>query len=267
MKRILISTLCLFMFACGGESTGGMGPGPGSGGTGGNPGGSGGTGGTGGNPGTGNPVDLAGTWISRVQTTGTIMAPFIGTVSNANIDFVLRLFVEHSGGMLKGTAEICRLNTSGMMGQNPITISIPANILALTKQTQMEPDFNATIGGDVPLPNYNIALGANMVDQDNDGHPGVTIPAMAGTTTVNTYVNLNINLMLKGVKVTDAMTISGTASAASMGMSYGGALGAIDLGAAAQGPISVTQANPNLPFTSKHLANEVQCAQVVTMFP
>ena len=209
-------------------------------------------------------VDLNGTWISRVQTSGTITAPVVGSTA-ANIDIVLRLLVQQSGNTLNGTTQICRLNTVTTPNASSLVVTFTPAVLATLVTTVSEPAFNAMIGQPVPLPAVTILTGqdasGNSVDSDMDGNPGVTIPSnVGGILALNAFTGLRINTSLTST-LSDATTITGTASFSSTGTVFGS-----DNPILTSGNINVTPSSNAVPFTATKLAGDVGCAEVLSHF-
>jgi hypothetical protein len=222
----------------------------------------GGTTGAGGSMSTG--LDLTGTWISRVQTMGSITAPVVGTTA-ANIDIVLRLLVSQSASTFTGTVQICRLNPVTTPNASSLVVTFTPTVLATLVTTVTEPSFTATVGAAVPLPAVKILTGIDAsgasVDSDNDGHPGDTIPAnVGGILALNAYTGLTIQTSLTA-SLTDASTITGTASFSSTGTVFGS-----DNAILTSGSINVTPSSTSIPFSATKLAGDVSCADVLTRF-
>jgi len=223
---------------------------------------------TGGAPATGGAgpggVDLSGTWISHVTTAGTITAPVVGTTA-ANIDIVLRLVVTQTATTLDGTLQICRLNPVTTPNASSLVVTFTPAVLATLQTTVSEPAFTAMIGQPVPLPPVTILTGQNAagmsVDSDMDGNPGVTIPSnVGGIIQLNAFTGLTINTSLTST-LTNATTITGTASFASTGVVFGS-----DNPILTSGNINVTPSSNAIPFTATKLAGNVPCSEVLMNF-
>ena len=223
---------------------------------------------TGGAPATGGGgpggVDLSGTWISHVTTAGTITAPVVGTTA-ANIDIVLRLVVTQTATTLDGTLQICRLNPVTTPNASSLVVTFTPAVLATLQTTVSEPAFTAMIGQPVPLPPVTILTGQNAagmsVDSDMDGNPGVTIPSnVGGIIQLNAFTGLTINTSLTST-LTNATTITGTASFASTGVVFGS-----DNPILTSGNINVTPSSNAIPFTATKLAGNVPCSEVLMNF-
>ena len=220
---------------------------------------------TGGSTGGGG-IDLTGTWVSHVNAPGTLTAPVVGT-TNANIDIVLRLSVSGApGGALSGTLQICRLNPVTTPNASSLVVQFTPAVLATLQTSISEPAFTAMVGQPVPLPDSTILTGVNaggtQVDSDMDGNPGVTIPSnVGGILMLNAYTGLTIKTSLKAT-LTNASTITGTASFSSTGTVFGS-----DNPILTSGNINVTPSSSAIPFTAAKLAGDVPCSSVVSMFP
>ena len=128
-----------------------------------------------------------------------------------------------------------------------------------------EADFTATVGQAVPTPNIEILSGMDamgkQIDQDNDKHPGVTLPSnIGGILAINAYVGLDIKVALKST-LTDPSTITGTTSFTTSGNVFGSNNPLLT-----SGTISVAPTSSNVAFTAKKIPGAVACSSVVTMF-
>jgi hypothetical protein len=213
-----------------------------------------------GDAGGGGPgADITGTWASELKTTGTLTVPAIGS-QRADIDVVLRLYLTRSAGMVSTELDVCRLNA---VVPNQLTVDFPASVLALTSAMATEPDFTATIGGPVPIPDFTILLGEDAsgasVDQDHDGNPGVTVAATLLGSQLSTYVGLTIHATLSAT-LQNATTLGGMTSFTSSGQVFGAT--PIQL----TGPIAVSPSSPTSPLTATRIAGNVPCSQVVAQF-
>src|SRR5262249_24778491 len=140
-------------------------------------------------------VDLNGTFVSHVTTTGMITVPLIGARA-ANIDLVLRLVNTTSGDTVSSHLELCPVNT--VTTGNSLVVNIPTSITALLVDTQTIPPQTVTIGGPLTLPAFTVVVGedagGNPVDSDGDGNPGVSIPTVLLGSTETAFSSLDIEL-------------------------------------------------------------------------
>jgi hypothetical protein len=183
----------------------------------------------------------------------------------ANIDIVLRLLVAQSGGTLNGTFQICRLNTVTTPNASSLVVTFSPKVLATLVTTVSEPAFDAMIGQAVPLPAVTILTGLDAsgksVDSDMDGNPGVTIPSnVGGILQLDAYTGLTIKTSLTST-LSDASTITGTASFSSTGMVFGSNNPILS-----SGNIDVTPSSNAVAFTATKLAGDVGCAEVLSKF-
>jgi hypothetical protein len=214
------------------------------------------------------PVNILGTWASHVATTGTITVPAVNNAP-ANIDIVLRIVISLSGANVTNHLEFCRLNTQTQDNPPSLIVNFPTNVLALMTNDQTIPASPVFVGGPVPIPAFDILVGcsgacasiADQVDSDADGHPGVSLPATLAGTNLIAYSGLHITTSFPTATLTDPNTINGTSAIGTSGTVFGGA--PLNL----TGPIAVTPTNPTTAFTATHLAGDVPCSQVLTMFP
>jgi hypothetical protein len=203
-------------------------------------------------------IDISGTHVSRVTTTGTISVPLISN-QPANIDIVLRIVVDQSGGNLSSHLELCRVNTATTSGS--LVVNFPSSVLTLLTDDQTVPAPALAIGGPVPLPAFDVAVGQNMADSDSDGNPGVTIPTNLLGTSIQAHSGLHISLSFPSATLTDANTITGESAFATDGEVFN----TVPLGL--MGDITVTPGAPTTAFTALRLDGDVPCSEVVGMFP
>ncbi|HKE17879.1 MAG TPA: hypothetical protein VKB80_23545 [Kofleriaceae bacterium] len=202
-------------------------------------------------------VDLTGTWVSSVTTQGTITVPLFEN-QPATIDLTLRIAVTRSGGTLQNHVEVCRLNT--VTDDQGLLIDFPTPVLALLTDDQSIPDPGVVVGGPVPIPAFSIVVGqdaqGNPTDDDNNGQPGVTIPAIVLGTPIAAHSSLQIALSFPGVTLVDENTQMGTSSFTTNGSVFD--TDPLDL----MGSISVTPASPTTPFTATRLPGDVSCSEI-----
>ncbi len=147
-------------------------------------------------------VDLTGTWIARITTPGIIDAPDLlgDPLTDAAIDFVLRVVVTKSGSALNTQFDICSLSTSTpstSAAQIDITYQ-PAVLATLTASGSTTTNVCPTVGGTVTFPTFTINSGwggppapasntcpvpasgttscSGAIDSDGDGIYGDTLP-------------------------------------------------------------------------------------------
>lgn len=252
----------------GGTSTGGAGGLAGGGAGGSGAGGSAGTGGssitTGGSAGAGN-VDLTGTWIANVQTPGVLSVPTLGDVT-ANLGVIVRLVITTASGTLDARFDVCKMTVVTTPDPNTLTVTFTPAVLATLTTSASESAPVVQVGGPVPIPTFTILSGITAsgasVDADADGHPGVTLPGVAGNLyPVNVYAGLTVQFSLS-TTLSAMDTLSGTAAFTANGTVFGS-----DSLWITNGNIGVTPVNANIPITAKLLAGDVPCADVLTQFP
>jgi hypothetical protein len=263
--------LALALAACGdngsssGTSDAGLQPGADGGTTGGPD-----AGGTGGGPdaaGTGGPIDLSGTWISHVTTSGTITAPVVApNGTTANIDLILRIVVTKNASNLNEHVEFCRLNTASTGANVNFTINFPTNVLTLLVSDATTPSVTVTPGSALTIPSFHILVGENaagtQVDADGDGNAGVTVPVALGNLAIMSFDGFKIDLSFPSATIVDANNQMGSSAFTTSGTVFGTNPAVPNN----TGPISVAPDHPTTPFTAKHLAGNIPCTQVVTMF-
>jgi hypothetical protein len=178
---------------------------------------------------------------------------------------VIRLAVTASGSGFSGTLQICRLEPVTTPNASALVVTFTPAVIATLQTTVPIPAFTPAIGSPVPVPSTTILTGENSagmeVDSDSDGNPGVTIPSnVGGILVLNAYAGLRINTALNGT-LTNATTISGSASFTSTGTVFGSNNPVLTTG-----NINVTPSSTSIPFTATKLAGNVPCSTVVTMF-
>jgi hypothetical protein len=210
-------------------------------------------------------VDLVGTWVSQVTTSGKLMVPVVG-MTDADIDLVIRLSLTRAAGKLNGNFEICRLTTT-TPDPTSLKVTFTPTVLATLNAAVSEDDLSANVGEAVPIPGITIRsgidAGGQAVDSDKDSNPGVTVPSdIGGVIQLNAYVGLTISVSLNG-KLSAPDTLDGTTDFGTQGMVFG----SDNPAALSSGTISVTPSSPSVPFSATRLAGDVACSDVVTRFP
>jgi hypothetical protein len=207
-------------------------------------------------------VDLSGTWVSHVVTTGRITVPLVND-QPATIDLILRIAIAQDGTDLSNHLEFCQLNTATDGGS--LVVNFPDTVLPLLTDDQTIPAPDVDVGDPVPVPDFAIEVGqdadGNPVDDDADGDDGVTIPTVLLGTSIMAFSGLDIGLSFPAVTLTDADTLTGDSAFATAGTVFD----TQPLGLS--GPISVTPDNPTTPFTAARLAGDVPCSEVLDLFP
>src|SRR5262249_20912747 len=163
--------------------------------------------------------------------------------------------VSQTASTFSGTLQICRLNTVTTPNASSLVVTFTPQVLATLVTTATEPAFSAMVGQAVPLPTVTIRTGidaaGNSVDSDMDGNPGVTIPSnVGGILQVDAYTGLTITNGIMGT-LTDASTITGTASFSSTGVVFGSNNPVLT-----SGNIDVTPSSNAIPFTATKLAGD-----------
>jgi len=220
----------------------------------------------GGGTGGGNPgIDLTGTWISEVKTSGQLAVPLVGMTA-ANIDLIIALQLSKAAGKLNGVFSICKLTTVTTPNASSLTVQFTPKVISTLTTTMSENDFTAMVGQPVPVPALEILSGETAggvsVDADADNHPGVTIPSnIGGILPINAYVGLDIKVAMKATTLTNANTITGTTSFTTDGKVFGSNNALLTMGT-----ISVTPSSSSIAFTATKLAGAVACSDVLTHF-
>jgi len=204
----------------------------------------------------GGGVDLTGTWFARVKTSVKITAPLIGA-STAPSELAIKLFVQRANGTLNIAAQICKLQTDSA------NLKIDyVKVLPYMKVAASEPDFEAAIGAKVPLPTLNFRIGIDAagasVDVDGDKNAGGTLPIVAlGLLGINSYTGLNLSIAMDAtLKAADL--IEGTSNFAGSGKIFGSNNPLLTAG-----EFVVEQMTNPTTFTSKRLAGDVSCADLL----
>ncbi|MFW6067480.1 MAG: DUF4215 domain-containing protein [Myxococcota bacterium] len=211
-------------------------------------------------------VTIPGTWISQVQTTGEMEVPIVGSV-DAEIELVIRLYVEENEGNFDTTLDICDLQTTSTPDPTTLEVTYTQEALDALSETISVPAFTVDVGDPVPFPDFTILAGqdeeGNPVDADGDGNPGVTLPSSvaSGLIVTDAYVGLTLETSLDGV-VDAEDTITGSTDFSTQGEVFGDSAGALPVG----GSINVVPADSPVDFSSTRLDGNVPCSEVVTMF-
>ncbi len=224
-------------------------------------------------------ADITGTWISHLNTTGSITQP-IGVITGANIDYILRIYNTKEGGNLVSTIEICELAASASAA-GLVTGYSDAVLKTFTVSASI-PDFCATVGGPVTMPTFQILSGTKSAtfptgttspcsttptstcdaapDSDGDGKYGITITTTLGALNVSAYAGLAFTIGFNNMVLDTATTIGGTASLTTDGFIWGTSL------VIGTGPFKLTPDSNAIPIESFLLPGhgEVLCPQVLT---
>lgn len=204
----------------------------------------------------GGGVDLTGTWFAKVKTKADIRVPIVG-VAPSDVDLALKLFVKREDGRLSADVAICNLATTSaslVLGFDRVEPFI--------KLTESIPDFEATIGGKVPLPEVVFNIGQDdagtAVDIDNDKNPGGTVGAVAlGLVPIDAYVGLKLKITMDAT-LADPETVTGNATFAGDGNVFGSNFPLLT-----SGFITVVQTLSPTPFSAKRYAGDVACAELM----
>lgn len=219
------------------------------------------------------PVDITGTWATKLVTSGQMTIPAIGSTA-ANVEAVIRLNISESGGNFVHKLEICKLATPTTPDPNALVVSYSPAMLATMVATASVPVYTPTVGGPVTVPQFVIQTGSNkvcsgscvasdFVDSDGDGQPGVTLPAvLGGLITVDAYGALTTTINLSSATLQDAETIAGDAA-----FSTHGQVLRTNNPIVPGGPIQVQPSTPTTAISAKRLAGDVPCSTIVGMFP
>ncbi len=237
---------------------------------------------------TGTCLDMTGTWITRVTTTGTITAPSpVGTLTGATIDVVQRMYISTVGNNNVAKFEICSLSTVAN-GSLPFYSDYSPAVLASMSGTGSAPYQCLHVGDTATLPSFTINTGwggsvtpagctcpaagsvyppspplptecCGAVDSDGDGVYGITLPThlFNGALNLWAYAGLTMNITLKNMVVTDPNTNTGTTAFPTTGWIFGSTAGAT-------GTLNVQPASDNVPVTAIKLTGDVPCSTVLT---
>ncbi len=230
-------------------------------------------------------IDLTGTWIASVTTGGSIAAPDLlgDPLTDAAIDFVLRVVVTKSGSALNTQFDICSLSTSTpstSAAQIDITYQ-PAVLATLTASGSTTTNVCPTVGGTVTFPTFTINSGwggppapasntcpvpasgttscSGAIDSDGDGIYGDTLPISynGGLLNFDLYAGLTLTAALNGMTLTNASTQSGAMNLAVVGYLYGSSLTAVS------SDLSITTTPNPVSMTAIKLTGNVPCATVL----
>ncbi|MET0341086.1 MAG: hypothetical protein ABW252_08785 [Polyangiales bacterium] len=207
---------------------------------------------------SGGGVEMAGTWFTKVDAKAEITAPLVGA-SVSDVKLALKLFVKQEGGKLVADVSTCDLDTkSGSLSLN--FDKVEPHI----KLTESIPDFEATVGGKVPLPKVKFVVGqddsGSSVDADEDGQSGVTVSSTAlGAVPFDAYVGLTLSIEMDA-SLKDEKTVSGTATFDSTAKIFGSGIPLVT-----SGNVTVKQVQGPVKFDAKHYEGDVPCAKLMDM--
>lgn len=219
--------------------------------------------------------DITGTWATKVEAPGTLGIA-LGNFA-VNVQTTLRLNITKSGSDYVHKIEICKLATPTTPDPSTLAVQYRPALLQTMVGTTTAPAFTPTIGGPVTIPPWMMHTGASdlcyggclpgdFVDSDNDGKPGITLPASlyAGAVSVDAYAALTVPIALTGATLTDAETITGSGEFAALGQFHS----TNHPGYPANGRIDVNTATPTVPVTVKKMgAGDVPCSTVLQQLP
>ncbi|HEY6558525.1 MAG TPA: hypothetical protein VI072_14685 [Polyangiaceae bacterium] len=191
------------------------------------------------------------------------------------VSTTMRLHITSTGSGYSEKIELCQLATPSPT----LAVTYTPAVLATMNATA---PFSATptIGGPIALPAQSIRTGSNtlchpedsrcaqedFVDSDNDGLPGVTLPAsitaLSPPLDLDAYVALTIPVTLSNGILTDATHISGDGAFAAIGQFHSTS------SLPSNGAIDLTTTNPTFPVTLTRLgAGDIPCSTVVQPLP
>jgi hypothetical protein len=232
-----------------------------------------------------NCLDLTGTWIARVTTGGSIAAPDLlgDPLTDAAIDFVLRVVVTKSGSTLNTRFDICSLSTSTPSTSSAqIDITYRPAVLATLTATGSATNVCAAVGGSVTFPTFTINSGwggppapasntcpvpangttscSGAIDSDGDGIYGDTLPIAynGGTFNLDLYAGLTLTAALNGMTLTNATTQSGALNLAVVGYLYGSSLTAVS------SSLNITPTPNPVSMTAIKLTGTQTCATAIS---
>src|SRR5688500_458140 len=87
------------------------------------------------------PVDITGTWVTKLVTAGNISLPNLVPpfTTTANIEAVIRLHISQSGGNFVHKLEICKLTTPTTPDPNLLRVTYSPTMLATMVATASVP--------------------------------------------------------------------------------------------------------------------------------
>jgi hypothetical protein len=197
-------------------------------------------------------VDLTGTWITHINTTGTISVPYVGDINDAVIDIVQRIVITKSNGNINALFEICSLSTTGKTQDTSFSVDY-SGVLSQLNTNTTESDFDAYVGKAVQLPDFIINVGQQA--------PHVNLPVHVGDD--KSYIanaSVTISTILKNTYLQVANTIIGTEEFSSDCEVF-----SLDGYTLFHGPLTVTPDSPISVIINK-LAGVVSCSDVLTHF-
>lgn len=233
-------------------------------------------------PDTGPPTaDLTGTWAAVEVTTATLGV--LGAAASTNeITTLVRMTVSQDGGALSVEQEICSIdlvNSVGTGGEGTLVTTLipPAYIASLPVSTRYGTVEEQGAGRwRVTLPRHDEVRGAHLddeastplptsaqdprvVDQDGDGHPGMTVQLKGSLLNGLLFVVERDWTALEG-EVAAADRIEGHVTWDSEQV----ILGAVPPSLASTSPISAPDPNPDhSAFIMRRAPAEATCAELV----
>jgi hypothetical protein len=232
-------------------------------------------------------IDITGTWIARLKTTGTIdVFSIFGKLTGGTIDVVQRIVVTKSGSSLNMKFDICSLSTFTL---GAITLSIDYSaVLKLFTTTATQQDLCMLVDDSVTLPAFNIISGWNgvvpqtnncpdpltcnpnpecfhvtscgpgAIDSDNDGIYGITLPIIIGVQDpFYEYDGITIKTELNQIRLKDPATMTANVDFSIMGYIFG------YLTWGATGNMSIIPDSAVVPVTFVKLVGDVSCSEIL----
>jgi hypothetical protein len=136
----------------------------------------------------GNPgLDLTGVWAAKMVTADVYNLPIGAT--NSNVTMLMRMDIAQSGNVASLTMKLCNIQTDPIQG---VTIVYPQTAVDSMPQMQTSVTLNGGVGSSYMTPPIVLLVGwtssmpltdtipsdpsdPRVIDEDNDGNPGVTI--------------------------------------------------------------------------------------------
>jgi hypothetical protein len=233
-------------------------------------------------------VDITGTWIARVTTTGTIIEPYPpdNPLTGSTIDLVQRLVVTKSDSNRNTRFDICSLNNTSPSPITSVTDYSTAVLGTFTTHVT-EADQCVQLGSGVTFPTFVINSGwdgavtsgctcprvgatyppttdppdecCGAIDSDGDGVYGITSynHFFNDALRIYSYNGMTITTKLNGMTIQNPTSIIGSIDLSMVGYWFGSTAGAT-------GEFSVMPDSTAVPITLIKLAGDVSCSEVLT---
>jgi hypothetical protein len=231
------------------------------------------------------PVTLTGTWYTQIKGEGNMNLPGVSTT--VDLEHIIRIDVTNDASNYTFTAQLCKASTILTPDPNALVLFYPPAVMALLKSSSTRPFEDYAVGDTLALPDVTLRAGStkfctgglvpelggldcdeeDVIDADNDGKLGITLPETlsAGNpdeVRLAMYASLTMSFSVANATLVDANTIASDASFTT----YGEAI-RLNVTPIPGGPISILPNQPTVPITLKREAGVTTCEQINAKFP